>query len=56
MPFTYDPTFDYYPLFEACMAAGTTETLDDPENFDEFVEALKAGRYDPEKETIAPAA
>ena len=48
MPFTFDPNFDYYPLFEACMTDGTTEALDDPEDFDEFLEALKAGRYDPE--------
>ena len=48
MAFTYDPNFDYYPLFEMCMADGTTEALDDPEDFDEFVQALKDGRYDPE--------
>lgn len=48
MTFTYDPNFDYYELFEMCMADGTTEALDDPEDFDEFLQALKDGRYHPE--------
>lgn len=48
MAFTFDKTFDYYPLFEMCMGDGTTQVLDDPEDFDEFVQALKDGRYDPD--------
>ena len=52
--FTFDPKADYYPLFEACMAAGTTEALDDPEDYDEFLQALREGRYDPDT-GITPA-
>jgi hypothetical protein len=37
------------------MSDGTTEPLDDPADYDEFLQALKDGRYDPEK-GIAPAA
>ena len=49
MAFTFDPTADYYPLFELCMSDGTTEQiLDDPESYEEFVEALKTGQYVPE--------
>lgn len=48
MTFTFDPEMDYYSLFEMCMADGTTEPLDDPESFEEFLQALKDGRYDPE--------
>ena len=54
MAFTFDPTADYYSLFELCMADGTTEALDDPEDYDEFLAALKAGRYDPDAGVIAP--
>ena len=54
MTFTFDPKADYYEMFEACMDAGTTEVLDDPEDYDEFLRALREGRYDPEKETLAP--
>lgn len=53
MTFKYDPDFDYYELFEMCMGDGTTEVLDDPEDYDEFLQALKDGRYDGEK--ISPA-
>ena len=48
MTFTFDPAADYYELFEACLMDGTTEALNDPENFDEFLQALKDGRYHPE--------
>lgn len=48
-PFVFDPDFDYYPLFEMCMGDGTTEVLDDPEDFDEFIQAIKDGRYQPGK-------
>ena len=53
MTFTFDPAADYYELFEMCLSDGTTEVLNDPEDFDEFVQALKDGRYDPES-GIAP--
>ena len=52
--FVFDPTYDYYELFEMCLGDGTTQTLDDPEDFDEFLRALREGRYDPETGTIAP--
>ena len=54
MAFKYDPDFDYYELFEMCMGDGTTEVLDDPEDFNEFLQALKDGRYDPDT-GISPA-
>lgn len=54
MAFTFDPNTDYYSLFEACMADGTTEALNDPEDFDEFLQVLKDGRYDPDA-GISPA-
>ena len=52
--FRFDPDADYYELFELCMSDGTTEALNDPESFDEFLVALKDGRYDPET-GITPA-
>jgi len=54
MAFKFDPSADYYSLFEACLGNGTTEVLDDPEDFNEFLQALKDGRYDPER-GISPA-
>ena len=49
MNFTFDPSFDYYPLFEACMADGTTEDiLNDPEDYNEFIDTLKNGLWAPE--------
>jgi len=54
MTFKFDPNADYYSRFEMCMADGTTEPLDDPESFEEFIQALKDGRYDPET-GISPA-
>ena len=47
--FTFDPSFDYYPLFEACMGDGTTEDiLNDPEDYNEFVDVLRKGFWVPE--------
>ena len=48
MPFTFTENFDYYPLFEACMSdPDWNELADDPEDFDEFCRALKAGTFIP---------
>ena len=46
MTFKYDPSFDYYELFELYMSDGTNEeVLEDPEDYCEFIEALKAGKF-----------
>ena len=46
--FTFDPTFDYYELFEAVMGDPTLEEImEDSEDYGEFIEVLKAGRWEP---------
>ena len=49
MTFKFDPDFDYYELFEACMGFDEAwqAMADDPEDYDEFIEALKSGKFVP---------
>jgi len=48
MPFTYQDGADYYPMFEMCMSDPDWEAMaDDPEDYEEFLRALKAGTFKP---------
>ena len=46
--FTFDPNFDYYELWEACMGDPALEAVaDDPEDYDEFLVLLENGQFIP---------
>ena len=47
--FIFDPTFDYYELWEACMSDPTLEAvMDDTEDYEEFIETLRKGLWTPQ--------
>ena len=44
----FDPTFDYYDLFEAVMGSPELEeVMEDSEDYEEFIEVLRTGLWSP---------
>ena len=44
----FDPTFDYYDLFEAVMGSPELEeVMEDSEDYVEFIEVLRTGLWSP---------
>ena len=55
MTFTFDPTADYYELYEASMSDPALEKLmDDLDDYDEFYGLLRDGLYPINDEPLSP--